>query len=99
MSTIAFCLIYAALLIYFIAFRPALLFSGVWGTVFLIATAVVLLPCLYFAVRAASLYAKAVRDPETDTAGKDFQCLDRAVILNSVMLVILTAYLIIDFFL
>ena len=98
-STIAFCLIYAALLIYFIAFRPALLFSGVWGTVFLIATAVVLLPCLYFAVRAASLYAKAVRDPETDTAGKDFQCLDRAVILNSVMLVILTAYLIIDFFL
>ena len=98
-STIAFCLIYAALLIYFIAFRPALLFSGVWGTVFLIATAVVLLPCLYFAVRAASLYAKAVRDPETDTAGKDFQCLDRAVILNSVMLVILAAYLIIDFFL
>ena len=98
-STIAFCLIYAALLIYFIAFRPALLFSGVLGTVFLIATAVVLLPCLYFAVRAASLYAKAVRDPETDTAGKDFQCLDRAVILNSVMLVILAAYLIIDFFL
>ena len=98
-STIAFCLIYAALLIYFIAFRPALLFSGVWGTVFLIATAVILLPCLYFAVKAASLYAKAVRDPETDTAGKDFQCLDRAVILNSVMLVILAAYLIIDFFL
>ena len=96
-STIAFCLIYAALLIYFIAFRPALLFSGVLGTVFLITTAIVILPCLYFAVRAAPLYAKAVRDPETDTSGKDFQCLDRAVILNSVILVILAAYLILDF--
>ncbi len=96
-STIAFCLIYAALLIYFIVFRPALLFSGVPGIIFLIATAVVFLPCLYFAVRVASLYAKAVRDPETDTSGGNFLCLDRAVILNSVMLVILAAYLILDF--
>ncbi len=96
-STIAFCLIYAALLIYFIVFRPALLFSGALGTIFLILTAVVLIPCLYFAVRAASLYAKAVRDPQTDTSGGDFQSLDRAVVLNSVMLGILAAYLIFDF--
>ena len=96
-STIVLCLIYAAILVYFIAFRPALLFSGVLGTIFLIATAIVLLPCLYFAFRAASLYAKAVRDPGMDTISGDFQSLDRAVVLNSVMLVILAAYLILDF--
>ena len=96
-STIALCLIYAVFLIFFIAFRPSLLFSGVLGTVYLTATAIVLLPCMYFAVRAASLYAKAVRDPDSDTSGGDFLCLDRAVILSSVMLGIRAVYLILDF--
>ena len=96
-SPLALCLLYAVLLIYLTVFRPALLFSGVLGTVFLAATAVVLLPCLYFSVRAAALYAKAVRDPETDSSAGNFLCLDRAVILSSVMLGILAAYLILDF--
>ncbi len=61
------------------------------------AAILVYLPCLYFAFRAASLYAKAVRDPGMDTISGDFQSLDRAVVLNSVMLVILAAYLILDF--
>ena len=96
-STMALCLLYAAVLIYFIAFRPALLLSGIPGKVFLIGTAIVLLPCLYFSVKAASLYAKAVRDPAFDTTSKDFQCLDKAVILSFIMLMILAAYLILDF--
>ena len=96
-STMALCLLYAAVLIYFIAFRPALLLSGIPGKVFLIGTAVVLLPCLYFSVKAASIYAKAVRDSAFDTTSKDFQCLDKAVILSSIMLMILAAYLILDF--
>ncbi len=96
LSTIALCLIYAAVLIYFSVFRPDLLFTGTLGTFFLILTAVVLLPCLYYSVRAAALYTKAVRDPETDTTAADFQSLDRAVILSSVILGILTLYLILD---
>ena len=96
-STLALCLVYAAVLIYLIVFRPALLFTGVLGTVFLVMTALALIPCVFFAGKAASLYAKAVRDPETDSSAGDFQSLDRAVILSSVMLGILTVYLILDF--
>ena len=95
-STLALCLLYAAVLIWFIVFRPALLFSGFLGTAFLILTAVLFVPCVYFAARAASLYAKAVRDPDTDSSARDFRCLDRAVILNSVMLGVLAAYLLLD---
>ncbi len=95
-STLVLCLIYAAVLIYLIVFRPALLFTGISGTIFLIATAIVLLPCVYFAAGAASLYARAVRDPEIDSAAGDFRGLDRAVILSLVMLGILAAYLILD---
>ena len=96
-STMALCLLYAAVLIYFIAFRPALLLSGIPGKVFLIGTAVVLFTCLSFSVKAASIYAKAVRDSAFDTTSKDFQCLDKAVILSFIMLMILAAYLILDF--
>ena len=87
------------MLIYFITFRPGVLLTGILGTVFLIGTAIILVPCLYFSVKAASLYAKAVRDPVFDTTSKDFQCLDKAVILSFIMLVILAAYLILDFLL
>lgn len=96
-STLALCLIYAAVLVYFLAVSPDLLFSGMLRTVFLILTAAVLFPCLFFSVKAASLYAKALRDPAMDSSGKDFQCLDRAVILSSVMLLILALCLILDF--
>lgn len=95
-STLALCLLYAAVLIYFIAFRPALLLSGIPGKAFLIGTAFVLFPCIYFSVKAVSIYAKAMRDPAFDTSTKDFQCLDKAVRLSVIMLVILAAYLILD---
>lgn len=95
-STLALCLIYAAVLIYFISVRPELLFPGVMRTVFLILTAAALFPCMFLSVRAVALYAKAVRDPETDSSARDFQCLDRAVLLSSVMLGILAAFLILD---
>ena len=98
-STLALCLLYAAVLIYFITFRPGALLTDIPGKVFLIGTAIILVPCLYFSVNAASLYAKAVRDPAFDTSTKDFQCLDKAVILSFIMLVILAAYLILDFLL
>ncbi len=98
-STLALCLLYAAVLIYFITFRPGALLTGIPGKVFLIGTAIILLPCLYFSVKAASLYAKAVRDPAFDTTSRDYQCLDKAVILSFIMLVILAAYLILDFLL
>lgn len=98
-STLALCLLYAAVLIYFITFRPGVLLTGIPGKVFLIGTAIILVPCLYFSVKAASLYAKAVRDPAFDTTAKDYQCLDKAVILSFIMLVILAAYLILDFLL
>ncbi len=95
-STLALCLIYAAVLIYCTVFRPASLFPGFLGTVFLTFTAAVLLPCVYFSLKAVSIYAKAVHDPESDSSTENFHCLDRAVILSSVMLGILAAYLILD---
>ncbi len=95
-STLALCLLYAAVLIYLILCRPALLFAGMSGTIFLIMTSVVLFPCAYFAAKAASLYGKAVRDPGKDSSAGNFRCLDRAVILSSVMLGILAVYLILD---
>lgn len=95
-STLVLCLLYAVLLLYFIVFRPALLLNGIPGTVFLALTAIVFMPCVYFSARAASLYANAVRDPGIDSSAGDFQCLDRAVILSSVMLLILAVYLVID---
>ncbi len=95
-STLALCLIYAAVLIYCAVFHPALLYSGFLGTVFPIMTAAVLLPCVYFSAKAVSLYTKAVRDPESDSSAGDFHCLDRAVFLSSVMLGILAAYLVLD---
>ena len=98
-STLALCLLYAAVLIYFIAFRPELLLSGLSGKLFLLGTAIVLVPCLYFSIKAVSLYTNAVRNPEFDTSSKDFLCLDKAVILSFIMLVILAAYLILDFLL
>ena len=45
---------------------------------------------------AAALYIKAVRVPGTDTSDGDYRCLDRAVILSTLMLVILAVYLILD---
>lgn len=96
-STFVLCLLYAAALICSLVFRRDLLFSGPLGTVFLAMTAVVFLPCLYFSVRAVSLYGKAVRDPETDSSAGDFRCLDRAVLLSYALLIILAAYLILDF--
>ena len=93
-STIALCLFYAAVLICLIIFRPGPLLTGIPGPVFLAMTAMVLLPCVFFSVKAVSLYAKAVRDPETDSSAGDFRCLDRAVILSLIMLGILAAYLI-----
>ncbi len=96
LSTLALCLIYAAVLIYCVIFHPALLFTGFLGKIFLALTGIVFLPCVYFSVRAASLYGKAVRDPETDTAARDFFSLDRAVILSTVMIGILAVYLILD---
>lgn len=95
-STLALCLLYTAVLIYFITVRPELLFPGMMRTIFLILTAAALFPCLFFSVKAASLYTKAVRDPETDSSSQDFQCLDRAVILSSVMLGILAAFLVLE---
>ena len=98
-STLALCLIYAAVLIYLIVSRPVMPFAGVMGTLFLILTAVTFLPCVYFSCRGVSLYAKAIRDPETDSSAGDFLSLDKAVILSSLMLVILAAYLLLDFLL
>lgn len=97
LSTLALCLLYAAVIIFCMIFRPAML-GGLPGTVYLILTAAVMLPCIYFSVRAALLYAKAVRDPGTDTAEQDFQSLDRAVVLSMAMLAVLAAYLILDLF-
>ena len=96
-STLALCLIYAAVLIYFITVRPELLFPGVMRTVFLILTAAALFPCMFFSGKAAALYARAVRDPSFDSSTEDFRCLDKAVVLSSVMLGILAAFLILDF--
>ena len=98
-STLALCLIYAAVLIYLIVSRPVIPFAGVTGTLFLMLTAVTFLPCVYFSCRGVSLYAKAIRDPETDSSAGDFLSLDKAVILSSLMLVILAAYLLLDFLL
>lgn len=95
-STLVLCLIYAAALIGVLITRPHQLTAGIPGTVMLILSGIVLLPCLYFSIRAASLYAKAVRDPQTDSSQKDFLCLDRAVVLSSVMLGLLAAYLILS---
>ena len=95
-STIALCLIFAAVLMISIVYRPDLLFTGFLGKIFLIMTAAVMLPCMIFSVRAASLYAKTVRDPETDTSAGDYRCLDKAVILSYCLLHILAAYLILD---
>lgn len=96
-STLVLCLLYAAVIIISLVFRPVPLFTGSLGMVFMILTAMACLPCMYFSAKAVSLYTKAVRDPETDSSAADFLCLDRAVILSTVMLVIFAAYLILDF--
>ena len=96
LSTLALCLLYAAALIFFALSRPGLYFSGVPGTIFLALTALVFLPCVYFSVKAALFYAKALRDPDFDSSAGDFRCLDKAVVLSFIMLALLAVYMIVD---
>ena len=97
LSTAALCLIFAGVLVYFILSRSGQLFANIPDTVLLILMAVLIPLCLFYSGKAALLYAKAVRDPETDTTVKGPHDLDRSVILSSVMLGILALYLIVSF--
>lgn len=96
LSTLALCLIYAGVLAFFVLSGRIWQFSGLPVPVFLTLTGVVMLPCIFFSVRAVSLYAKALRDPAADSSAGDFRSLDRAVVLSSVMLAILAVFLILD---
>ena len=95
-STLALCLLFAGALAFFVLSGRLQLSDGSLSVIFPVLTAVVMLPCMYFSFRAVSLYSKAVRHPETDSSAEDFHCLDKAVVLSSVMLLILAAYLVLD---
>ena len=96
LSTFGLCLIYAAFLIFLLISRPALILSNLLGKIYLGATAAVILPCIYFSLRAIALYRKAVRDPKTDSSAGDYHSLDKAVRLSTIMLTILVIYLVLD---
>ena len=96
LSTLALCLLFATVLIFFPIYRPGQLFTGIPGTVFLALMGAVISVCGFNAVKATSLYAKSLRDPGMDSSDGDFQSLDRAVILSFVMMGIFAVYLILD---
>lgn len=95
-STLALSLIFAGVLIYSFISRKALLFQTAAGPVFAVVSAVLVILCMYFSVRAVFHYGKAVREPFTNITSGNYRCLDKAVVLSSLMLAVLALYLIAD---